>query len=234
VIHRRDECLLVIDPSPSVVDAIGEQLVADGFRVVHSVDGQQAIALLETLQPDLVLLELQLPKVPGLDVLREIRRLGDVPTIIVSDRATEADRIVGLEVGGDDFVAKPCSSRELLARIGAVLRRARCECGNIRSQLVTRVSDETITIDRSRHQALRGNEVLPLTATEFRILDALATHPDQTLSRSELLSLVAYDSSIYDRTLDKHVANRRKKIEVNASHPAHLLTIFGVGYRFRP
>jgi DNA-binding response OmpR family regulator len=207
VIHRRDECLLVIDPSPSVVDAIGEQLVADGFRVVHSVDGQQAIALLETLQPDLVLLELQLPKVPGLDVLREIRRLGDVPTIIVSDRATEADRIVGLEVGGDDFVAKPCSSRELLARIGAVLRRARCEC---------------------------GNEVLPLTATEFRILDALATHPDQTLSRSELLSLVAYDSSIYDRTLDKHVANRRKKIEVNASHPAHLLTIFGVGYRFRP
>jgi DNA-binding response OmpR family regulator len=224
--------VLVVDPTNDIVEAISSHLGTDGFDVRQARDGESALALFRSAQPDLVVLDLQLSKLPGLDVLREIRRESDVPTIIVTDRASEADRIVGLELGADDFLAKPCSARELLARISALLRRARCECGSVRSLQSLRTRD-VITIDRGRHQAMRGNETLRLTATEFRILDALATHPDQTLTRSQLLDLVAYDSSIFDRTLDKHIANLRKKIEVNATHPYHLITIFGVGYRFR-
>jgi DNA-binding response OmpR family regulator len=225
--------VLVVDPATDVIESISEQLCADGFKTQHAIDGEDALAVFKHSQPDLILLELQLPKVNGLDVLREIRRLSDVPTIIVSDRASEADRIVGLELGADDFVAKPCSPRELLARIGALVRRSRCECGNVRSLQSSRRSQDAITIDRGRHQVMRGNEVVKLTATEFRILDALASHADQTLTRSQVLDLVAHDSSIFDRTLDKHVANLRKKIEADAAHPHHLITIFGVGYRFR-
>jgi DNA-binding response OmpR family regulator len=225
--------VLVIDPTNDVVEAISSRLGTDGFDVRQACDGESALALFASAQPDLVVLDLQLAKLPGLDVLREIRRVSDVPTIIVTDRASEADRIVGLELGADDFLAKPCSSRELLARISALLRRARCECGSVRSLQSARGARDVITIDRGRHQAMRGSDTLRLTATEFRILDALAAHPEQTLTRSQLLDLVAYDSSIFDRTLDKHVANLRKKIEVNAAHPYHLITIFGVGYRFR-
>jgi DNA-binding response OmpR family regulator len=225
--------VLVADQSMDVFETITSQLIADGFDIRLALDGEQAISIFKSTKPDLVLLDLQLPKLPGLDVLREIRRISDVPTIIVTDRATEADRIVGLELGADDFLAKPCSARELLARIGALLRRSRCECGNVRSLQSSRMSHDTITIDRGRHIAMRGNDTLQLTATEFRILDALASHPDQTLTRSQLLDMVAHDSSIFDRTLDKHVANLRKKIEVNAGNPHHLITIFGVGYRFR-
>jgi DNA-binding response OmpR family regulator len=225
--------VLVADPGSEVTDAVADQLGADAFDIYHALDGEDALATFKRIQPDLILLELQLPKISGLDVLREIRRISDAPTIIVSDRATEADRIVSLELGADDFLAKPCNSRELLARIGALVRRSRCECGNIRSLQSSQRAHHTITIDRGRHQVLRGNEVVKLTATEFRILDALASHADQTLTRSQLLDLVTHDSSIFDRTLDKHIANLRKKIEANASHPHHLITIFGVGYRFR-
>jgi DNA-binding response OmpR family regulator len=225
--------VLVVDPTNDVAEAISAHLGADGFDVRRAGDGETALSIFTTTQPDLVVLDLELSRLPGLDVLREIRRTSDVPTIIVTDRASEADRIVCLELGADDFLAKPCSPRELLARISALLRRSRCECGSVRSLQTARGSRDAITIDRGRHQAMRGSETLHLTATEFRILDALATHADQTLTRSQLLDLVAYDSSIFDRTLDKHIANLRKKIEVNAAHPYHLITIFGVGYRFR-
>jgi len=232
-IPERMLSVLVVDPGTVVADAIADQVGADAFNVHHARDGEEALATFKRIQPDLVLLELQLPKINGLDVLRDIRRAYDTPIIIVSERASEADRIVGLELGADDFLAKPCSARELLARIGALVRRSRCECGNIRSLQSSQRIQDTITIDRAHHQVLRRNEIVKLTATEFRIIDALASHANQTLTRSQLLDLVTHDSSIFDRTLDKHVANLRKKIEANASHPHHLITIFGVGYRFR-
>ena len=230
----RQPRVLVVDPSTVLVDSIVTQLVADGFDLRHVVDGEQALSIFKTAHPDLMLLDLQLAKITGLDVLREVRRISDVPTIIVTDRATEADRVVGLELGADDFVAKPCNPRELLARISALLRRSRCECGQVRGLQSQGRSRDNVTIDRGRHQAMRGGEILKLTATEFRILDALASHADSTLTRCQLLDLVAYDSAIFDRTLDKHIANLRKKLEVNSAHPQHLITIFGVGYRFRP
>jgi len=226
--------VLVADPARDVIDAISGQLRTDGFTLHHAVDGAEALAAVKQLKPDMVLIELRLATISGLDVLREIRRISDVPTIIVSARADDADRIVALELGADDFLAKPYSPRELLARIGALARRSRCECGNIRSLRASRGTHDAITIDRGRHQVLRGDELLNLTATEFRILDALASNSDQTLTRGQLLDMVGRDSAIFDRTLDKHVANLRKKIEINASHPRHLVTIFGVGYRFCP
>jgi DNA-binding response OmpR family regulator len=199
----------------------------------HALDGTDVIAALKHMEPDLIVLELKFATISGLDVLREIRRVSDVPTIVVSERAGETDRIVALELGADDFLAKPCSSRELLARIGALVRRSSCECGSIRNLQSSRRAHDAITVDRGRHQVLRGNDIVKLTATEFRILDALASNPEQTLTRTQVLDLVAHDAAIFDRTLDKHVANLRKKIERNPSHPRHLITIFGVGYRFR-
>ncbi|MGA2393474.1 MAG: response regulator transcription factor [Candidatus Lustribacter sp.] len=226
--------ILIVDPTSDLMESISDQLGTDGYEIQQAADGEQALLAFKLFRPDLILLETQLAKIPGLDVLREIRRISDVPTIIVTTRADEADRVVGLELGADDFLAKPCSPRELLARIAALLRRSRCECGNVRSLQATHGTQDTITIDRGRHQVLRGDELLNLTATEFRILDALASNSDQTLTRGQLLDMVGRDSAIFDRTLDKHVANLRKKIEINASHPRHLVTIFGVGYRFCP
>ena len=232
-LSARTRSVLIADSAADVFNAISGQLSADGFTLQQAGDGPAALEALKRLKPDLVLLDLQLAKTNGLDVLREIRRVSDVPTIVVSDRASETDRIVALELGADDFVAKPCSPRELLARVGALVRRSNCECGNVRSLQSSRQADDAITIDRGRQQVLRGNDIVKLTATEFRILDALASNADQTLTRGQVLDLVTHDSPIFDRTLDKHVANLRKKIERNATHPRHLITIFGVGYRFR-
>jgi DNA-binding response OmpR family regulator len=232
-VSARKRTVLIADPATDTFNAISGQLDADGFTMQHAVDGTTALATLKHLEPDLMVLDLQLATSSGLDLLREIRRVSDVPTIVVSDRAGETDRIVALELGADDFLGKPCSSRELLARIGALVRRSSCECGSIRSLESSRRAHDAITIDRGRHQVLRGNDIVKLTATEFRILDALASNADHTLTRSQVLDLVTHDSPVFDRTLDKHVANLRKKIERDASHPRHLITIFGVGYRFR-
>lgn len=225
-------CVLVVDPSDELMDSVSEHLVRDGFLVRRAGDGEEALATFRAAVPDLLLLELDIARISGLDLFREIRRTSDVPTIIVTNRSAEADRVVGLELGADDYIVKPYSKRELLARVGAVMRRSRCECGLLRSSH-PRDMQNAITIDRERHNAKRGNQIIQLTATEFRILDALASNVDQTLTRSQLLDIVGHDSYIYDRTLDKHVANLRRKIEVNPSHPNHVITIFGVGYRFR-
>jgi DNA-binding response OmpR family regulator len=224
--------ILVVDPTSDLMDSISGQLGTDGYELRQAADGERALLAFTLFQPDLILLETQLGKIPGLDVLREIRRISDVPTIIVTTRADEADRVVGLELGADDFLAKPFSPRELLARIASLMRRSRCDCGNVRSLQGSHGTHDVITIDRGRHQVKHGDELIKLTATEFRILDALASNSDQTLTRVQLLDLVGRDSALFDRTLDKHVANLRKKIEINASHPRHLITIFGVGYRY--
>ena len=231
--RKHGPCVLVVDNRSDVVDAISQHLVSDSYSVYCADDGEQGLQLYNELRPDLLLLELNLPVIPGLDVFREVRRISDVPIIIITDRGTEADIVVGLELGADDYIIKPFSARELLARIGAVMRRSRCDCGSVR-RLASRDFQHAITIDREHHQVRRGKDVLQLTATEFRVLSALASHPGQTLSRAQLLDLVAHDADIYDRTLDKHIANLRKKIETNPAYPRHLVTIFGIGYRFNP
>jgi DNA-binding response OmpR family regulator len=222
--------ILVADSDREIVDIVATFLQDDGYSVVRAYDGDAVLALHDETKPDLVMFELMIPKRSGLDLLRDLRRVSDVPIIVCTARASEADRIVGLELGADDYVTKPFSPRELVARMGAVLRRATCSCGAFRSARVAQTPE--IEVDREAHEARRNGRLLPLTPTEYRILEALSRNPGQILTRAQLLDAIATDGEVYDRTLDKHIANLRKKIERDSAHPRLVLTVFGIGYKF--
>lgn len=227
----REPRALIVDPDRDIVEVIATYLRDDGYGVVRAYDGEEALRLFVESQPDIVLLDLTLPKGPGLEVFRRMRAESDVPVIIVTARSADTDRIVGLELGADDYVTKPFSPRELVARVGAVLRRSRCSCGATR-RLRPATNNDDLEIDRNAHEARRRGRSVQLTPTEFRILDALARHSGQILTRAQLLDYVASEGETYDRTLDKHIANLRKKIEDDPSHPRYVVTVFGVGYKF--
>ena len=223
--------ILIIDADTATVDVLACYLGEDAYSVDRASDAEHGIRLANETQPDLIVLDVALPNRNGLDVFRALRATRDVPIIIVSTRNSETDRVVALELGADDFVAKPFSARELVARIAAVLRRARCVCGAVRG-MRSLMSDGQLEIDRTSLQARLAGRRIPLTPTEFRILEALAKHCGQILTRAQLLDYVAFDGDVFDRTLDKHIANLRKKIEADPSRPRHVLTVFGVGYKF--
>ncbi len=226
----RDPRVLIIDPDRELVEKTAHDLGEAGYTVRPAFDGEQGLGLLSEEQPHLVLLELVLPKRSGLDVFRMIRASSELPVIFVSARSSETDRIVSLELGADDFVTKPFSSRELIARVGAVLRRS---CSTCRS-LYGGEEPASLQLDRGSFQARRKGRTVGLTRTEFRIIEALARNPGQTLSRAQLLEQFSGDGEVFDRTLDKHIANLRKKIEDNPSNPRHLVTVFGQGYKYEP
>ena len=220
--------ILVVDDEPKIVQTARDYLEHSGFRVHGSGDGRQALDVWRQTQPDLVVLDLNLPGLDGLDVCRTIRRESDVPIIMLTARVDEADRLIGLELGADDYIVKPFSPRELVARVRAVLRRTQGE-GQRSQRLVC--GDLEIHLDS--HQVLRDGEPLHLTRTEFDLLTLFAAHPGQVLSRAQLLEQlhgVVYDG--YDRSVDAHVKNLRRKIERDPANPRHLLTVYGVGYRF--
>lgn len=223
--------VLIIDGDRNVVDIVVAYLGDDGYSVVRAYDGEQGLRMASEANPDLIVLDLVLAKRNGLDVFRTIRAESDVPIVIVSGRTSETDLVVALELGADDYITKPFSPRELVARIGAVLRRSRCSCGMVRTSR-TRVTAADLEIDRESYQARRNGRRVPLTPTEFRILDALARHRGQILTRAQLLDCVASDGDVFDRTLDKHIANLRKKIEDDPSRPRYVVTVFGVGYKY--
>lgn len=225
--------VLAIDSEAQNLRALTPFLADYGYDVEVVVDGADAMTRFVESQPHIVLLAMRLPGYSGLDLLRAIRGRSEVPVIVIGDHPDEADCIVALELGADEFLTAPFSKRELTAHIGALLRRTRGTCGRERGLLPTGSRYETITIDRSNHEARQGGTILQLTPTEYRILDVLDSHANEALSRGRLLELLAADSSVSDRTIDKHIANLRKKIEINPAHPTHLLTIFGVGYRFQ-
>jgi DNA-binding response OmpR family regulator len=179
-------------------------------------------------RPDLVVLDLNLPEMDGLDVCRALRRESDVPIIMLTARVGEVDRLIGLELGADDYIVKPFSPRELVARVRAVLRRVR---GGVHQPGLIRAGD--LEIDILGHRATRDGELLSLTRTEFDLLVTLAQHPGQAFRREQLLDRlhgIAYDG--YDRSIDAHVKNLRQKIEPDPSEPRYILTVYGVGYRF--
>ncbi len=226
----RDPRVLIVDHDRELVERIARSLSEAGYTALRAFDGEQALSLMAEEAPHLVLLELVLPKRSGLDVFRLIRAASQLPVIFFSARSSETDRIVSLELGADDFVTKPFSSRELNARVGAVLRRS---CPNCRSLNGAR-EPASLELDRGSLQVRRKGRALGLTPTEFRILEALARNPGQILSRAQLLEQFSSDGEVFDRTLDKHIANLRKKIEENPSNPRHLVTVFGQGYKYEP
>jgi two-component system alkaline phosphatase synthesis response regulator PhoP len=223
-----NETILVVDDEPKIVKQARDYLENGGFRVLAAGDGKTALVMARTHQPDLVVLDLNLPEMDGLDVCRTLRRESDVPIIMLTARVEETDRLIGLELGADDYITKPFSPRELVARVRAVLRRVR---GGLHQAGLVRAGD--LEIDLQGHRVARGGESIHLTRTEFNLLATLAQHPGQTFTRAQLLDRlygVAYDG--FDRSIDAHIKNLRRKLEDNPAEPRYVQTVYGVGYKF--
>ena len=221
--------ILVVEDEVSIARLVRDYLERAGFQVVVTGDGESALASARGSKPDLVILDLGLPGRDGLDVARELRRSSELPIVMLTARGDEADRVAGLELGADDYVVKPFSPRELVARVRAVLRRA--EALGAGGPEVVRVADVEMDVLRMRLSV--GGRPVELTTTEFQLLHTLMRQPGRVFTRAQLLDAihgVAFDS--YERAIDAHVKNIRKKIEAAPSRPRYLLTVRGVGYRF--
>jgi two-component system alkaline phosphatase synthesis response regulator PhoP len=223
-----NELILVVDDEPKIVKLARDYLEKAGFQVLTAGDGQTALAMARTEKPDLIVLDLMLPGMDGLDVCRAIRRESDVPIVMLTARVEETDQVTGLELGADDYITKPFSPRALVARVRAVLRRVR---GGVHQPGIVRAGD--LEIDLKGHRVQRAGEDVHLTRLEFNILAALAQHPGQAFTRAQLLDRlhgVAYDG--YDRSIDAHVKNLRRKLEADPAEPRYVLTVYGIGYKF--
>ncbi len=223
-----NELILVVDDEPKIVKLARDYLERSGYRVVTAVNGQDALSTARQEKPSMVVLDLNLPGMDGLDVCRTLRRESDVPIIMLTARVEETDRLIGLELGADDYITKPFSPRELVARVRAVLRRV---SGGVHQPGMIRAGD--LEIDLDGHRVSRAGESIQLSRMEFNLLTVLAQHPGQTFSRAQLLSRlhgVTYDG--YDRSVDAHVKNLRRKLEPDPSNPRYVETVFGIGYRF--
>ena len=222
------ERILVVDDEPKIVKLAQDYLEKGGFQVVTAVDGPQALAVARRDKPDLIVLDLNLPGMDGLDVCRQLRRESDVPIIMLTARVDETDRLIGLELGADDYIVKPFSPRELVARVRAVLRRV---TGGVHQPGIVRTGN--LEIDLQGHRAKLEGQQIRLTPIEFNLLALLAQHPGQTFSRERLIEkLHGYSHDGYDRSIDAHIKNLRRKLEPNPSEPIYILTVYGIGYQF--
>jgi DNA-binding response OmpR family regulator len=222
--------VLVVDDEPIVRDVIVRYLRREGYRTLEAGDGRRAQELLESDQPNLVVLDVMLPGTDGLQLCRWIRERSDLPVIMVTARGEEADRIVGLELGADDYVTKPFSPRELAARVRTVLRRAAPSTRERR-----RLVFDCLTVDPAAREVTKDGRVLRLTAREFDLMWFLASHPRQVFSRDQLMERVwGYEPAFDTGTVTVHIRRLREKIEDEPSRPRHLETVWGVGYRFCP
>jgi DNA-binding response OmpR family regulator len=218
--------ILVVDDEPKIVQLVRDYLERAGFAVSTARDGHEALMRAHQERPDLIVLDLGLPELDGFEVTRRLRRDSGVPIIMLTARHEETDKVVGLELGADDYVTKPFSPRELEARVRAVLRR---QAGGAEAD-VLRARDLTLDLPRLRTEV--AGRPVSLTATEFELLAALARQPGRVFTRAQLLDAihgVAFES--YERAIDAHVKNIRRKIEPDPRTPRYLLTVYGVGYR---
>ncbi len=222
--------VLVVDDEPLVREVVGRYLERDGYRVMVAADGDEALRLLGSATPELVVLDVMLPGVGGLDVLADLRRRGEVPVILLTARGEEADRVLGLELGADDYVVKPFSPRELTARVRSVLRRTSSR------QESRHLEFDGLVVDTATREVLVDGRPVELTRKEFDLLAFLAASPRQVFSRGQLLQQV-WDSSAEwqdPSTVTVHVRRIRQKIEEDPEQPRWIATVWGVGYRFEP
>ncbi|HET7234958.1 MAG TPA: response regulator transcription factor [Actinomycetota bacterium] len=222
--------ILVVDDEPMVREVLARYLEKEGFEVRTAEDGEQALTEFEASTPNLVLLDLMLPRIDGLEVFRRMRERAPAAVIMLTAKGEETDRVVGLELGADDYVTKPFSPREVVARVRAVLRRTGSALGH-----ADVVEFDGVRIDGPRREVTRGGQPIHLTRKEFDLLELLASNPGRTFTRVELLDEVwdfAWDGDT--STVTVHVRRLREKIERDPSSPRHLVTVWGVGYRFEP
>ena len=221
--------MLVVDDEPVVRDVLGRYFAHEGFSVLQAADGENALAAIREQAPHAVVLDLMLPRLSGLDVLKLVRMETDVPVVILSARASEAERIAGLRLGADDYVVKPYSPREVVERVRAVLRRSAGRAG------ARTVEFGDVVVDGERREVRRAGVAVHTTRKEFELLQLLASNPGRTFPRSALLEEVwGYSWTGQGDTVTVHVRRIREKIEPEPSRPSHLVTVRGVGYRFDP
>jgi DNA-binding response OmpR family regulator len=222
--------ILVVDDEPKIVKLVRDYLERAGFGVRAAGDGRSALLLARTERPDLIILDLGLPSMDGLDVTRELRKLSNVPIIMLTARSEESDKLIGLELGADDYITKPFSPKELVARVRVTFRRM--DAYTINSAELIRAADLTLDVARMRVLA-QNREIEELTPSEFTILATMARSPGRVFARAQLLDAlhgVAFES--YERAIDAHVKNIRHKIENSPAEPRYILTVYGIGYKF--
>ena len=220
--------VLVVEDEPQIAQIVRDYLQHAGFGVVTTGDGAEALLLVHQRQPDLVVLDLGLPRIDGLDVAKRLRDDTDIPIIMLTARVEESDRLAGLEVGADDYVTKPFSPRELVARVRAVLRRV--EPGTVHADVFRRAD---LIIDASKMTVTRNGSAIELTPTEFQLVAALARRPGRVFSRAQLLDAVrGTEVESFERAIDAHIKNIRRKLEIDSRSPRYLLTVYGIGYKF--
>ena len=224
--------VLVVDDETKLARLVRGYLEQDGYEVATAANGREALLISREFEPDLIVLDLMMPEMDGWEFMRHLRRERDTPVIMLTARVDENDRIAGLEMGADDYLTKPFSPRELMARVRAVLRRAQPAAETSQAE---RLRAGGLELDPDAHSARCDGQTLDLTPMEFDLLLVLMRNPGRAFGRLELLERtqgLAYDG--YERTIDVHIKNLRKKIESDPAHPYYVQTVFGVGYRFNP
>jgi two-component system alkaline phosphatase synthesis response regulator PhoP len=221
--------VLVVDDEQQIAEIARDYLRHAGFAVITAADGAAALAMARAERPDLIVLDLALPRVDGFDVARTLRRDSNVPIIMLTARVEEADRLRGLEIGADDYITKPFSPRELVARVRAVLRRVDGSSAAAAGDLL-RLAD--LTLDVARLKVTRRGTLIDLTPTEFQLLATLARQPGRVFTRAQLLDAVrGLEVESFERAIDTHVKNIRRKLEPDSRNPRYLLTVYGIGYK---
>ena len=218
--------ILVVDDDVKTVELVKLYLNRDGYRVLTAYDGIEALHLARESHPDLIVLDLMLPGVDGLEICRILRTESDVPIIMLTAMTTDQDRLTGLDLGADDYVTKPFSPRELAARVRAVLRRLPGERGP------EKIEHGELTLNFQKHEAFLAGKPLNLTPVEFKLLGVLVKEPGRVFSRSQIIEkALGYDFDGFDRTIDVHILNLRRKIEPDPRHPRYVKTVYGAGYK---
>ena len=218
--------VLVVDDDAKTVELVKLYLDRDGYRVLTAYDGVEALRLAREGRPDLIVLDLMLPGIDGLEICRTLRDESDVPIIMLTARTTDEDKLTGLGLGADDYMTKPFSPRELAARVRAVLRRLPGERGP------DEIKYGQITVNFLRHEAYLAGKLLNLTSIEFKLLGVLIKEPGRVFSRAQLIEkALGYDFEGFDRTIDVHILNLRRKLEPDPNHPRFIKTVYGAGYK---
>jgi DNA-binding response OmpR family regulator len=223
--------ILVVDDEPKIVEVVTSYLINSGYEVFQAQTGQEALEVFQKVNPHLVVLDLMLPDMMGEEVCQRLRRISRVPIIMLTAKVAEEDLLNGLHLGADDYLTKPFSPRELLARIEVIFRRTFNEAVPLADQLS--FNNDDLMIDALKHEVRKQGNIVNLTPNEYKILMSLVKYPQKAFTRDELLTLALGDDyQGFDRTIDTHIKNLRQKIETDPKNPAYILTLHGVGYRF--
>jgi DNA-binding response OmpR family regulator len=223
--------ILVVDDEQKIVEVVKSYLEHSGYDVYEAYNGKQALEMLEKIEPSLVVLDLMLPDVTGEEICKTIRKQSRVPIIMLTAKVEEEDILKGLDIGADDYITKPFSPKQLVARVMAVLRRTSED--QIPLSNILSFNNDELTIDHLKYEVRKNNSIVNLTPNEYKILMTLVKYPAKTFTRDELISMALGDDfEGFDRTVDTHIKNLRQKIEIDPKNPKYILTVHGVGYRF--